>query len=233
MQYHADESLWKLRKEHQVIQAVIFDMDGLLVDSEPVWFEARRVLFSRFGKRWTAADQERLMGVSTSTWVDYVSEKLEGAMSRDEVLHDTIEIMAEAYESGNVPGLPGATQALEHCVGKYRVGLASGSPKLLIDAALRGADWHRYFEEIVSSDECARGKPAPDVYVEVIRRMGLNAATTAVVEDSVAGILAGKAANAKVIAVPGELTPRDDGALAQADAVLDTLHELPNALSNL
>ena len=216
-----------------MIQAVIFDMDGLLVDSEPVWFEARRILFGKFGKTWTDADQERLMGVRTSVWVDYVTEKLEGAMSRNEVLNGTIDIMAEAYQSGNVPILPGAVDALKHCSGKYRVGLASGSPKRLIDAALAGAGWFRFFQEIVSSDECVKGKPEPDVYLEIMNRMGLDATTTAVVEDSIAGVRAGLAAKAKVVAVPGGFTPSDDPALAQADARLESLHELPGVLERL
>lgn len=216
-----------------MIQAVIFDMDGLLVDSEPVWFESRRELCSRFGKNWTDADQERLMGVRTSVWVDYVTGKLDGAMRSEEVLNQTIEIMAEAYKGGNVPILPGACEALEHCARRYRIGLASGSPKLLIDAALKGADWFQFFEEIVSSDECAHGKPEPDVYLEVIARMGLQAETTAVVEDSIAGVLAGVAAKAKVVAVPRGFTPSDDAALTQADVCLSSLHELPKALEQL
>ncbi|UCG87253.1 MAG: HAD family phosphatase [Gemmatimonadota bacterium] len=223
----------KLGEGDRVIQAVIFDMDGLLVDSEPVWFRARVELLARFGKQWTESDQEPLMGVSTSTWVDYVTEKLEGAMRSDEVLHTVVGIMAAAYESGDVPLLPGASEALQHCVAKYRVGLASGSPKVLIDAALTGAQWHRYFEEVVSSDECARGKPAPDVYIEILRRMGLTPETTAIVEDSAAGILAGKAAAAKVVAVPGSIISPDNEALNQADARLASLHELPSALEQL
>ncbi|UCC74905.1 MAG: HAD family phosphatase [Gemmatimonadota bacterium] len=216
-----------------MIRAVIFDMDGLLVDSEPVWFAARRELLARFGKHWTESDQQRLMGVSTSTWVDYVTEKLEGAMPPDEVLHNIVGIMAAAYESGDVPLLPGASEALEHCVGRYRVGLASGSPRLLIEAALTGADWQRCFEEVISSDECARGKPAPDVYLEIMRRMGLSPETTVVVEDSAAGILAGKAAKAKVVAVPRGFTSPDSEALEQADARLESLHALPSALTEL
>jgi len=216
-----------------VIQAVIFDMDGLLVDSEPVWFAARRELLARFGKEWTESDQECLMGVSTATWVDYVTEKLAGAMRPDEVLHSVVSVMAAAYQSGNVPLLPGANEALEHCVGSYRVGLASGSPKVLIDAALAGTGWQRRFEHVLSSDECTRGKPAPDVYLEIMSRMDLNAATTAVVEDSPAGILAGKAAKAKVVAVPRSFTSPDNEALNQADARLESLHALPSALELL
>jgi HAD superfamily hydrolase (TIGR01509 family) len=216
-----------------VIQAVIFDMDGLLVDSEPVWFAARCELLARFGKRWSESDQERLMGVSTATWVEYVTRKLEGAMAPEEVLHTIVGMMASAYESGDVPLLPGASEALEYCVGRYRVGLASGSPRLLIDAALTGADWRRCFERVISSDECARGKPAPDVYIEIMSRMGLSPETTVVVEDSVAGILAGKAAGAKVVAVPRGFTSPDSEALDQADSRLESLHSLASVLPGL
>lgn len=173
------------------------------------------------------------MGVRTSVWVDYVTERLEGAMPRSEVLDGTIDIMAEAYNSGNVPILPGANEALAHCAEKYHVGLASGSPRRLIDAALAGAGWLQYFEEIISSDECERGKPEPDVYLEIMARMGLDPATTAVVEDSIAGIRAGLAAKARVIAVPGDFTPLDNEALLQADARLKNLHELPDVLEKL
>ncbi len=216
-----------------MIQAVVFDMDGLLVDSEPVWFEARRELFSRFGMVWTDADQERLMGVRTSVWVDYVTGKLDGAMTPDEVLHSIVGFMASAYEHGDVRILPGAHEALKHCDGRYRVGLASGSPRPLIDAALNGAGWCRFFEEVVSSDECARGKPDPDVYLAIMNRMGLRPEATVVVEDSPAGILAGKAAGAKAIAVPGGYTAPDNEALLVADAVIDSLHSLPKILERL
>jgi len=216
-----------------VIQAVIFDMDGLLVDSEPVWFAARRQLLARFGKQWGDSDQERLMGVSTATWVEYVTRRLEGAMAPEEVLRSIVGMMAAAYQSGNVPLLPGAGEALEHCVGRYRVGLASGSPRLLIDAALTGADWQQYFEQVISSDECARGKPAPDIYIEIMGRMDLSPGTTVVVEDSVAGSLAGKAAGAKVVAVPRGFTSLDSEVLDQADARLESLHALATVLPEL
>jgi beta-phosphoglucomutase-like phosphatase (HAD superfamily) len=103
----------------------------------------------------------------------------------------------------------------------------------VINAALTGAVWHRYFEEVVSSDECARGKPAPDVYLAVMRRMGLNPDTTAVVEDSPAGVLAGRAARAKVITVPRGYTSPDNAVVAQADVRLESLNEFPQALAEL
>ena len=147
--------------------------------------------------------------------------------------HSIIDIMAASYGRGGVPILPGAPKALEYCMSRFRVGLASGSPRLLIDAALSGADWHRYFEAVVSSDECAHGKPAPDVYLEVLRRLDLDPTTTAVVEDSPAGILAGKAANTKVVTIPRGYTSPDDPAIKEADARIASLHLLPETLEAL
>ncbi len=173
------------------------------------------------------------MGVSTSTWVEYVRGKLEGAMRSEEVLDNIVGIMAASYRRGEVPLLPGATEALEYCVARYRVGLASGSPRVLIDAALSGTGWQRYFEKVVSSDECARGKPDPDVYLEILSRMSVSAEQAVVVEDSSAGILAGKAANAKVIAIPRGYTSSDDPAIRQADARIASLHALPETLEGM
>ena len=104
---------------------------------------------------------------------------------------------------------------------------------MLIDAALTGADWHRYFEAVASSDECAHGKPAPDVYLEVLRRIQVGPEQAVVVEDSSAGIRAGKAANAKVVAIPRAYTAPDDPAIRLADARIGSLHSLPVVLESM
>jgi HAD superfamily hydrolase (TIGR01509 family) len=216
-----------------MIRAVVFDLDGLLVDSEPMWFRARREIFQRFGLVWTEIDQKKQMGVSTATWADYIAQKLQGKLSREEIVRESLSKMASYYQVGEVRLMPGAREALEYCAGKFKLGLASGSPKLLIDAALRGADWQHYFSETLSSDEVKHGKPAPDVYWEVMKRMGVAPAEAVVVEDSGGGILAGKAAGAKVIAVPNpEMMPGPE-ALRQADAVIDSLLSLSRAVEEL
>jgi len=222
-----------------MIEAVIFDMDGLLVDSEPVWFLARKDLLEGHGKVWTEADQlamagvhtqiwvdavGAMAGVHTQIWVDAVGDKLEGRLSPEQVLEEILDRMERFYANGDVAVLTGADEALEVCAGRYRVGLASGSPRRLIDAALRGAGWAMHFENLISGDELEHGKPEPDIYLEIMRRMNLDAARTAVVEDSGAGIRAGKAAGTKVIAVPNSHTMPSPGVLALADACIDSLH---------
>lgn len=220
-------------REKRMIESVIFDMDGLLVDSEPVWFRARVDLCEQHGKIWSEADQLAMAGVHTSVWVETVGEKLDGRFSYDQVLEEIVGRMESYYVSGEVPILPGAGEALELCAARYRVGLASGSPPRLIDACLRGAGWGDYFEQILSSDELEHGKPAPDVYLEIMRRMDLDPSATAVVEDSGAGIRSGKAAGAKVVAIPNPSTIPAPDVLRLADACIDSLHDLVAALEGL
>jgi HAD superfamily hydrolase (TIGR01509 family) len=217
-------------KERRVLEAVIFDMDGLLVDSEPMWFRVRKALAHRHGKIWSEEDQRAMAGVHTDVWVAALHDKLEGALSPDEIFDEVTARMASYYERGGVPILAGAPEALAACAGRYRVGLASGSPQHLIEACLHGARWEDHFEARISSDELERGKPAPDVYLGIMRRMDLDPAATAVVEDSGAGIEAGKAAGAKVIAVPNPHTDPGPEILGLADACVGSLHELPAAL---
>lgn len=216
-----------------MIEAVIFDMDGLLVDSEPVWFRARVDLLERHGVEWSEKDQLAMAGVHTEVWVEALYEKLDGALSRAQVLDDIVSRMAGFYERGEVPILPGAGAAVAACGDRYRVGLASGSPQRLIDACLDGAGWTRHFECLLSSDELEHGKPAPDVYLEIIRRMGVDPRATVVVEDSGAGIRSGKAAGTRVVAVPNRHTDPGAEVLALADTRIDTLHALPDLLTDL
>ena len=216
-----------------MIAAVIFDLDGLLMDTEPVWHQARVDLFMRCGLMWTKEDQERCMGVSTAAWVNTMVEKLGGRLSPPVVLEEILSRMTTSYANGDVRILPGAHDALAFTSVRFRLGLASGSPRRLIDAALAGAKWTQYFQQVLSSDDVASGKPAPDVYVEIMRRMNVRGRETAVVEDSGNGILAGIAAGANVVAVPNRfMRPRVE-ILGRATAVIDSLEMLSEALAQL
>jgi HAD superfamily hydrolase (TIGR01509 family) len=216
-----------------MIEAVIFDMDGLLVDSEPAWYRARVDLLEQHGKTWTATDQLAMAGVHTDVWVNALYEKLDGRLGREQVLEEIIGRMAGYYEGGEVAILPGADEAIAACADRYRVGLASGSPMRLIAACLTGAGWRGYFEALISSDELEHGKPAPDVYLELMRRMRLGPTTTAVVEDSGAGIRSARSAGARVVAVPNVSTDPGPGVLDLADVRLASLRDLVAALVSL
>jgi HAD superfamily hydrolase (TIGR01509 family) len=216
-----------------MIEAVIFDMDGLLVDSEPSWYRARIDVAAGYGKTWTEADQLAMAGVHTDVWVEALYDKLDGQLEREHVFDEIIGRMAGYYEAGEVPILPGAEEALAACAKRYHVGLASGSPMRLIEACLKGAGWGASFEALISSDELEHGKPAPDIYLELIRRMDLEAARTAVVEDSGAGIRSAKAAATVVVAVPNPSTDPGPELLALADARIGSLHELAATLADM
>lgn len=217
----------------QTIDAVLFDLDGLLVDSEPVWFRVRTEIFERVGMKWTEADQKELMGKSTGAWIEYLGKKLEGKLTRDEVVGQTLDGMVGAYRNGGVRVMPGAQEAVRYCKGQFEMALASGSPRILIEAALEVNGWQKTFRVVLSSDEVPRGKPAPDVYLEAAKRLGVDPKRCVVVEDSGSGILAGKAAGAAVIAVPNqELMPPKE-ALDKADVRLDSLEEFEGALKQL
>jgi len=183
--------------------------------------------------KWMEADQKELMGKSTGAWIEYLGKKLEGKLTREEVISQTLDGMVGAYRNGGVRVMPGAQEAVRYCKGQFEMALASGSPRILIEAALEVNGWQEMFPVVLSSDEVPRGKPAPDVYLEAAKRLGVDPNRCVVVEDSGSGILAGKAAGAAVIAVPNtELMPPKE-ALDKADIVLESLEGIEKALHQL
>ncbi len=216
-----------------MIQAVIFDMDGLLVDSEPVWDKARKAMADVAGKPWGTLDHDAVMGVSTDEWAEYMIERLELTMTRQEVVDEVIGRMTEVYREG-VPYLPGAIELIDLVAARFRTGLASGAHPALIDIVTADSPMQGKFEIIVAADEVGVGKPAPDVYLEAARRLGVDPVDCVCLEDSGNGILSGIAAGMKVIAVPDPRFPPAAEKLERADLVVGSLTELtPEHISEL
>jgi HAD superfamily hydrolase (TIGR01509 family) len=208
-----------------VIEAVVFDVDGVLIDSEPVWERVRREFVADHGGRWPEDAQDRMMGMSTAEWSAYISEDFGLRLPAPRVAELVIAAMAAEYQA-HLPLLPGAVDAVRALSARWPLAVASSAPKSLIDAVLDVSGLRPAFAAAVSSEEVPRGKPAPDVYLEAAARLGVPPAACAAVEDSTNGLLSAAAAGLAVIAVPRPEYPPAAEALDQARLVLDSLTEL-------
>jgi HAD superfamily hydrolase (TIGR01509 family) len=208
-----------------MIEAVIFDLDGVLIDSEPVWEDVRRTVVAEHGGRWAEDTQQRLMGMSTSEWAAYLSHDLGVDLPPGEVAALVIDQMARRY-AADLPLLPGAETAVRDLAAGWVLGLASSSPPVLIETVLREAGLTAAFGTAMSSELVPRGKPAPDIYLAVAERLGRAPAACAAVEDSANGLRSAAAAGMTVIAVPHPRYPPGPEALALATVVLDGLDGL-------
>ena len=208
-----------------MIEAVIFDLDGVLLDSEQVWDEAREQLAKERGGRWHDNAQRDMMGMSSPEWSRYMHDVIGLPEPPEEISREVVERMAKLYRE-HLPVVPGAREAVERLAARWPLGLASSSNRELIDLALELLGVEHLFKATVSSEEVARGKPAPDVYLEAARRLGVAPTHAAAIEDSENGIRAAKAAGMRVIAIPNQHFPPAGDALARADVLLRSLEEL-------
>ena len=207
------------------IEAVVFDLDGVLVDSEHVWDEVREELARERGGRWHERAQADMMGMSSTEWSRYMHDVVGLSASPEEINDEVVQRMQARY-ADDLPLIDGAVQAVERLAGSFRLALASSSNRPLIDAVLVEAGLERLFEATVSSEEVARGKPAPDVFLEAAQRLGVAAEQCAAIEDSGNGLRAAHAAGMRVIAIPNRRYPPPAEALALADVRLDSLDDL-------
>jgi HAD superfamily hydrolase (TIGR01509 family) len=212
-----------------VIEAVVFDLDGVLLDSEEVWDDVRERYVRERGGRYDQEAQRAMMGMSSREWSRFLHDGLGVAASPEEINADVVHLMEERYRE-QLPLVPGAADAVRLVAAAYPLGLATSSNRELIDAVLDAAGLRSLFTATVSSEEVARGKPAPDVYLEAAARLGVAPDACAAVEDSHSGIRSAKAAGMHVIAIPNRRYPPDEDALAAADVVVGSIAELTPAM---
>lgn len=208
-----------------MIEAVVFDLDGVLLDSEQVWDAAREQLAREHGGRWHERAQAHMMGMSSKEWSVYMHDVIGLPEPPEEINAEVVERLSAIYRL-ELPLIPGAVEAVRRVAAGFTVGLASSSNRPLIDLVLELAGLEDAFDATVSSEEVERGKPAPDVFLEAARRLGVASRACAVVEDSRNGILAGRAAGMRVVAIPNTHFPPGEEALAAADVVLRSIDEL-------
>ena len=208
-----------------MIEAVVFDLDGVLLQSEEVWDAVREAFVRERGGRYDEEIQRAMMGMSSPEWSRYLHETAGVPDEPAEINEEVVRRLLASYRD-HLPLLPGAVDAVRRLAARYPLGLASSSNRAVIDAVLEKAGLDGCFRVTVSSEEVARGKPAPDVYLEAARRLGVEPARCAAVEDSHGGIRSAKAAGMWVVAIPNPTYPPDDEALELADVTIDSLERL-------
>jgi HAD superfamily hydrolase (TIGR01509 family) len=212
-------------------EAVVFDLDGVLIDSEHVWDEARQELAGERGGRWTETASSDMMGMSSPEWSRYMHDVIGVPDPPEEISAEVVRRLERIYRR-ELPLFEGAVEAVDRLAARWPLGLASSSNRELIDLVLELSGLERFFHASVSSEEVPRGKPAPDVYLEAARRLGVTPKGCAAIEDSENGIRSAKAAGLRVLAIPNPRYPPNDEALAAADEVLGSLRELtPEAVA--
>lgn len=208
-----------------MIEAVIFDLDGVVIDSEQIWDEERERYVRAGGGRYDAEAQRAMMGMSSIEWSRYIHEELGLPRAPAEINDDVVALMIARYEA-DLPLVPGAREAIERTAARWPLAVASSSNRVLIEAVLRLGSLEASFRATVSSEEVPRGKPAPDVFVEAARRLGVDPARCAAIEDSHSGIRAARAAAMRVVAIPNPHYPPGADALEHAHVVLRSIAEL-------
>ena len=207
------------------IQAVVFDLDGVIIDTEGVWEEVRRAYVAEYGKSFLPDSQNRMMGMSTGEWSTHLSQDVGVPRTPAQVASDVLGRMAERYGEA-LPLIPGSVDAVRRIAARYPLALASSSARILIDQVLETAGLTDAFRVTLSTEEVARGKPAPDVYLAAASRLGHPSEACAAVEDSSNGLRSAAAAGLAVIAVPHGVYPPAPDAIEKASLIIDTLDEL-------
>ncbi len=213
------------------IYTVIFDLDGTLIESEQIWRDVRHAFVVEHGGHWVDGAQDQMIGMRTTEWSRYMHDDLGVALPPQAIGEQVVRTVAQQL-ARDAPVLPGAAQALERLATAFPLGLATAAARAVAETVLAKTGWTKYFDVVVSADDVARGKPAPDVYLRALQLMGADPRRTAAVEDSANGIRSAHAAKLAVIAIPNRAFPPDREALALADRVLATIGALDVATIN-
>ena len=208
-----------------MIEGVVFDLDGLLVDTEELWDEARRQIADERGGRWREDAQRAMMGMSSKEWSRYMHDVIGVPDPPEQINTEVVRRLEKLYRE-RVSLIPGALDAVRRLAARWPLAIASSSNRPIIDLFLELTGTAGLFRATVSSEEVERGKPAPDVYLEAARRLGVDPTRCAAIEDSENGIRSAAAAGMKVVAIPNPVFPPTEEALALAAVVAASLDEL-------
>ena len=208
-----------------MIRAVVFDLDGVLVDSERLWDQARREVAIEHNGQWRADATAAMLGMSSVEWSEYMRDTVDVDLPAAQIVDLVVANLLEQYRR-RLPLIPGAREAVQRIGRRWPLALASSAGRPVIDTVLAVAGLQHEFQATVASEEVSRGKPAPDVYLEAARRLGQPPEACAAVEDSANGIRSALAAGLHVVAIPNRDYPPPASVLAEAQLVIDSLADL-------
>ncbi len=208
-----------------VVRAVVFDLDGVLVDSEQLWDTVRRGVAAEASRPWPTEATRAMQGMSTAEWSAYLTDAVGIPAEPEQVAATVVERMALRYHE-RLPLLPGAVEVVQRLGRRWPLGLASSSPRRLIDIVLEAAGLAPWFQVSISTEEVGAGKPSPAVYQTVVGRLGVEPVQAIAIEDSSNGLRSAAAAGLGVLAVPHAAFPPSEDALALADVIVGSLDEI-------
>ena len=211
--------------QSNTIEAVIFDLDGVLLDSETAWVEVKKEFTEESGGQWKESARVDMLGMSSTEWSRYMHDELAVPVPPERISSEVADRLVQRYRQ-RLPLLPGAVETVRSLAGDWPLGLASSSNRNVIDLVVADAGLDAAFQVTVSSEEVERGKPAPDVYLEAARKLSVQPNACAAIEDSTNGIRSAHAADMAVVAIPNPDFPPEPDALALADRTLGSLEEL-------
>jgi HAD superfamily hydrolase (TIGR01509 family) len=215
----------------RALESVIFDLDGVLVDSEIWWDDVRQEYAASHGRAWTLDDRAAVMGANSRQWSATMARRLDLPAEPSEIERAIVDEMVRRYRDLPPPLIPGAVETVRRLAGTVPLAVASSAHPAVIEAALAATGLAAAFDVVVSSDEVEHGKPEPDVYLEAARRLGVDPAGCVVVEDSLNGVLAARRAGMVAVLVPNGSVPPAPGAREAADLVLESIEEFrPEAI---
>lgn len=196
-----------------IFDAVIFDMDGVLVESEHLWEENWIRYSSMHDYTWLASDTAMVQGMSVPEWARYLAGQI-GSNDPHHIMEDIVANMIASLHGGRVELLPGSYEMVMTAAARVPIAVASSASYRFIEAVLEATGLRPSFGAVVSSEQVPRGKPAPDVYEEAARRIGVDPTRVIAIEDSSNGLRAAAAAGMHVIALPNATYPPKPDALA-------------------
>ena len=205
------------------LEVVIFDMDGVIVDTEPIWESVRAGFAAGLGLTWEFEDRRLVAGVNSREWAAILRDRLGTEMPEDEIQRAIVDAVVGRLRSDGPPSIDGAVGAVRALAGRYPSALASGAHPEVIAAVLDATGLADVFRAVISADEVERGKPQPDVFLEAARRLGVAPERCLVVEDSLFGVRDGRAAGMVAVLVPNPNAPDSETARAEADHVVERL----------